>query len=834
MQKLVFRNANGIELDLTSDPFGITEWEGFSADDLNIQSQQVPFQDGAVFLDALLNERELSVTVAMYDRNNLATRYSLRREIISKLNPKLGEGLLIYTNDILSKQIHCIPQMPVFQNHNSNDLGTPKVKCSFTACNPYWEDLEETIISIPDKESTTIANNGDVPVGVKVKIKGSSIGYPLIQNSTTGKQIKFSSEFFNEIDINTNVGQKEAYEIKNNYTQVTVGGDATSIAYVPFLVKYFIGTKGLLESIDGETWTMNKNFPSNEYITSISYSEELGIICIRTRNKNIYASQNGVDFEKVYTLPQNAGLYDSIAYSRRLRLFCTISQGKSYISKNGFDWEISGTVNANYGFRAIAYSEELQIFVIAGSGNRISTSPDGATWTEYTVTGSLPQNKDVIIYSYLFHKFIIAGSGTNNGSCIESSDGTNWTCASGVFSYGNGITSLCEGNNCIIGASASGAIFRTVNGSTWTRSEEYYIVDYGRGIYNNRFYFAGKQGVIKKSSDGLEWEVISPRKQNYTKMSAVGNNIYITGEQSISKYTQTGVRLLKQIGSGNILNICAVESIVIAIGGNGIILTSSNDTDWTSRTSGTENNLNGICHNGIGEFVVVGDSGTILKSTDGINWASQTSGTSENLIEVCYSQQKALYVAVGANGTILTSSDGATWTSRTSNVTTQINDIIYSADKELFVAVTNAVNTSTIADILTSSNGTTWNKQSGVVTNNIIGVAYSETKKIFYAITNDTEDNILTSANGLYWTLTESIGNTINDVLALGEYIYVCGVGGTLYTDNNTVRTNIISDLSSGTDMTLGLATGENQIMLTTLTGDTMAVLSFRQKYIGV
>ena len=121
MQKLVFRNANGIELDLTSDPFGITEWEGFSADELNIQSQQVPFQDGSVFLDALLGERELAVTVAMNDGNNLEKRYRLRREMISALNPKLGEGVLIYTNDFLSKQIHAIPQLPVSKNHNSND-----------------------------------------------------------------------------------------------------------------------------------------------------------------------------------------------------------------------------------------------------------------------------------------------------------------------------------------------------------------------------------------------------------------------------------------------------------------------------------------------------------------------------------------------------------------------------------------------------------------------------------------------------------------------------------------------------------------------------------------
>jgi hypothetical protein len=78
MQKLVWQNSNGNEIDLTSGNYGITNWEGFSNTELNIQSQQVPFQDGAVFLDALMEQRELSVTLAMQDNNNLETRYSNR------------------------------------------------------------------------------------------------------------------------------------------------------------------------------------------------------------------------------------------------------------------------------------------------------------------------------------------------------------------------------------------------------------------------------------------------------------------------------------------------------------------------------------------------------------------------------------------------------------------------------------------------------------------------------------------------------------------------------------------------------------------------------------
>ena len=93
MQKLVWQNANGDTIDLTSGSYGFTEWEGFSNASLNIQSQQVPFQDGAVFLDALIEPRELSVTLKMQDNYNLELRYQLRRELIHKLNPKLGEGI---------------------------------------------------------------------------------------------------------------------------------------------------------------------------------------------------------------------------------------------------------------------------------------------------------------------------------------------------------------------------------------------------------------------------------------------------------------------------------------------------------------------------------------------------------------------------------------------------------------------------------------------------------------------------------------------------------------------------------------------------------------------
>jgi len=63
-------------------------------------------------------------------------------------------------------------------------------------------------------------------------------------------------------------------------------------------------------------------------------------------------------------------------------------------------------------------------------------------------------------------------------------------------------------------------------------------------------------------------------------------------------------------------------------------------------------------------FVAVGDNGTILTSSDGTTWTSRTSGTTEYLRGGAYGN--STLVVVGLSGTILTSSDGITWTSRTS------------------------------------------------------------------------------------------------------------------------------------------------------------------------
>ena len=86
------------------------------------------------------------------------------------------------------------------------------------------------------------------------------------------------------------------------------------------------------------------------------------------------------------------------------------------------------------------------------------------------------------------------------------------------------------------------------------------------------------------------------------------------------------------------------NGLFVTVGGTGTIVTSSDGTTWTERTSGTSRGLWGVTY-GNGTFVTVGDNGTILTSSDGTTWTERTSGTSQLLYGVTFGNNT--FVAVG-------------------------------------------------------------------------------------------------------------------------------------------------------------------------------------------
>ena len=145
---------------------------------------------------------------------------------------------------------------------------------------------------------------------------------------------------------------------------------------------------------------------------------------------------------------------------------------------------------------------------------------------------------------------------------------------------------------------------------------------------------------------------------------------------SLLLFSLTIISCAKKDSKSNTENTSSSKQYII-VGVEGIILTSTDGENWSSKSSGTSTGLLDITY-GNNIFVTVG-GGVILTSSDGNTWDSRTSGTTKNIWDITYGN--SLYVAVGQDGIILTSSDGTTWTSRNSGTTNTLRGINYLEDK---------------------------------------------------------------------------------------------------------------------------------------------------------
>jgi len=202
-------------------------------------------------------------------------------------------------------------------------------------------------------------------------------------------------------------------------------------------------------------------------------------------------------------------------------------------------------------------------------------------------------------------------------------------------------------------------------------------------------------------------------------------------------------------------------------------------TQWTQRTSGVIDFLNGIVWSG-GQFVVVGNNGVILTSPDGVDWTQKSSVNSSALYSVVWSG--AQYVIVGENGTILTSPDGQTWTQRFSGFPlATIYDVVWTGTQ--FVAVGDASTMEGI--ILTSPDGINWTQRTSPVGINLRSIAYSGSLLVAGGFDNqNSSGTLLISPDGINWS-SKSIASPsygIADVTWTGSKFVAVGPLGRLFT----------------------------------------------------
>lgn len=277
----------------------------------------------------------------------------------------------------------------------------------------------------------------------------------------------------------------------------------------------------------------------------------------------------------------------------------------------------------------------------------------------YVVTGLVNGTS----YAFSVNGRVDGGPGGPGASPITASPriaGGTWSAGSTATTGSTNLRAVAYGTTAstatpastatYLAAGAGGAMFTSLDGSTWTASNFVTSQPINGATYLSTVYtVVGNGGLILTSTDLTTWSApANPAASSGTNLYAVTTN-------------------------GSTLNV--------AVGAGGIILTSPDSVNWTQRASPTTQDLNAVIYspynqgsNTLGTWVAVGNAGTVVESVDGgTTWTTVGSGgASANLRGVAYGSSTSAasavttaFVAVGSGGTVLTSTDGLTWTAQT-------------------------------------------------------------------------------------------------------------------------------------------------------------------------
>jgi len=204
----------------------------------------------------------------------------------------------------------------------------------------------------------------------------------------------------------------------------------------------------------------------------------------------------------------------------------------------------------------------------------------------------------------------------------------------------------------------------------------------------------------------------------------------------------------------------------VAVGYDGLIITSQDGVDWVQQISVTELRLFSVAF-GNGRFVAVGENGIIITSTNGLSWSIIKQGGNQ-INRIKYLNNK--FLAVGLNGIILLSSNGIDWISSYPPVTCYSLSGIAFGNGKYVVAGYEGL-------IFTSYDGVTWNKQVTDTKNYLTGITYGDGKFIAVGENNNCEIEcsggwISRSSDGIHWNSMPLTDFVLTDIIYdNGEFI---------------------------------------------------------------
>jgi hypothetical protein len=503
-----------------------------------------------------------------------------------------------------------------------------------------------------------------------------------------------------------------------------------------------------------DPWVWRNPLPSGNNITGIAYGN--GTFAAVDDSGLIITSQDSTNWS-AQTVGGGQAVLTGVVYAQNLfvavgsdNTSATSQHSGIFTSPDGTNWT-SQFIGGSLLLSGINYGSNE--FVAVGIIGAMFTSPDGTNWSP-VIAGTM---EDLWSVAYGTNGYVVVGS---DGTLVTSPDGNSWTLTqipTNVIS-GQNLTAIVFATNKYVAVGQYGAVLTSPDGITWTNHANPASMNgnnldgicYGDGI------FVAVGGTTQTSPDGIHWTTRdNVSAYNLTSIIYANSLFVAAGGDGTIVTSPYAVGWTRRAAFGNTDNLLAVtfgKNEFVAVGGDlnpttqyygaYTIWTSLDGVNWTRRATIADIWLDGVAY-GSNVFVAVGYNGLILSSFDGFTWATRRaeSGSYDNLAAVTYGSN--LFVTVGGQeGSVLTSPDGITWTARNSQTQTGLNGVAYGNNE--FVAV--GYN----GTVVTSPDGTNWTSQTPETTSTLAAIAYGNGVFVAAGVFN----TVITSTDGIHWNMT--------------------------------------------------------------------------------
>jgi hypothetical protein len=488
-----------------------------------------------------------------------------------------------------------------------------------------------------------------------------------------------------------------------------------------------VGTENeVLASVDGREWIRHdKGLAFFGGLNDILWDGErfVGI-----GDRSVYTTTDGVDGGA--TLSLNTGEMSAVAWSGALYV-AVGEDGGIFTSPDAetFTPRMSGTT---------AWLHDVVWtgagFVAVGDAGVILTSPDGVSWTPQasTTTASL----SAVAYSDT------GLTAVGLGVALTSPDGVSW--ASQELASGYTSVAFADHLGRFVAAGYGGSVSMSVDGVSWTEAISLTPQSVLDGIA------AGDGTVVVVGTDGMIYSAMDPAVDAWTPRSS-GSSLFNVvrsdeGLVALGGYgrivTSSDGVVWSHADTGNrddfLLDFAASDSRYV-LAGQSYLVSSADMVTWDVREwLGATSACNGVVWTGE-LFVAVCTSGIINLSPDGIDWESILLGDNDQTItDVAWSG--SVLVAASSTG-MMQSSDGRVWTPVPVPGMAVPRAVVWTGAR--FVAVGDG------GAMAHSQDGAMWTAVASGVTDNLTAITWSGDELVAIA----SSGTVLSSPDADTWTV---------------------------------------------------------------------------------